>query len=296
MLRRPYWSSSIVLPVSQWCYDKSPGVTEILVAVEEFRVHCPDVEVISHPVISTNTWHTHTHTQYIISYVTCIIVLYHNTKHESFPPPTYTNKYVLGISWPELADPLKVVNAGHGFLHQFGSYVFSMYLDHDESRENSSLHSRQTASHQLHQVSQLPTYSTNTHTYKQPSTHGYTHTYKKKTLRYRQTLFNSISFALISLVVVFSLSSHTKLEPDSHHTCVWSWGYKRPARSPLSKDSETSAVQKVWHPAITTCPGHDSTHLVRGSYAKKIRGLRPNSFKHLNIKNTRIQMEREELQ
>lgn len=181
MLRRPYWSSSIVLPVSQWCYDKSPGVTEILVAVEEFRVHCPDVEVISHPVISTNTWHTHT--QYIISYVTCIIVLYHNTKHESFPKPTYTNKYVLGISWPELADPLKVVNAGHGFLHQFGSYVFSMYLDHDESRENSSLHSRQTASHQLHQVSQLPTYSTNTHTYKQPSTHGYTHTYKKKNLK-----------------------------------------------------------------------------------------------------------------
>lgn len=54
---------------------------------------------------------------------------------------------------PELANPLKVINAGNGFLHQFANYIFSMYLDHDESRENSPLHSRQTATNQLHQVS-----------------------------------------------------------------------------------------------------------------------------------------------
>lgn len=53
------------------------------------------------------------------------------------------------------------------------------------------------------------------------------------------------------------------------HTCVCSWGYRRLAMSPCSKASDTSVVQKTWQPAITTWPGHDSTHSTRGCWRVK---------------------------
>ena len=41
---------------------------------------------------------------------------------------------------PQLADPLKVVNAGDALLHQLGHHILRVDLDDDESREHSPLH------------------------------------------------------------------------------------------------------------------------------------------------------------
>lgn len=56
---------------------------------------------------------------------------------------------------PELTDPLKVTDAWHLLLHQFGCYIFSMDLYNNEGRQHSSLYLRQISSHQLHQVTEL---------------------------------------------------------------------------------------------------------------------------------------------
>lgn len=56
---------------------------------------------------------------------------------------------------PELADPLKVTDARHLLLHQFGRYIFSVDLDDDKGRQHSSLHRRQMSSDQLDQFPQL---------------------------------------------------------------------------------------------------------------------------------------------
>ena len=51
---------------------------------------------------------------------------------------------------------------------------------------------------------------------------------------------------------------------SKQRTCSSSFG-TYPSRSPLSSASETSAVQNVWQPAITSWPGHFRTHSVRGT-------------------------------
>ena len=59
-------------------------------------------------------------------------------------------------------------------------------------------------------------------------------------------------------------------------SCVPQWNYcgwstwessfcTYPSRSPCSRASDTSVVQNVWHPAITSWPGHFNTHSVRGT-------------------------------
>lgn len=54
---------SYSLPVCQWSDDETPRVTQILITIEKFCIHRPDVQVISRPVISAKIIQTHTHTQ-----------------------------------------------------------------------------------------------------------------------------------------------------------------------------------------------------------------------------------------
>lgn len=53
---------------------------------------------------------------------------------------------------PKLTDPLKVIDTWDLLLHQFSSNILSMDLYDDEGWKHSSLHLRETSSHQLHQI------------------------------------------------------------------------------------------------------------------------------------------------
>lgn len=75
-----------------------------------------------------------------------------------------------------------------------------------------------------------------------------------------------------------------KSHPYIHfHTWAHSCGKSLLDKSPASRASDTSFVQKIWQPAMTTWPGHCKTHVVRGvlKKKKKKKGGKNDFFKNL---------------